>query len=64
MRPSIFCSLLFILGSAFTFAAEPSLRPNPARFAGEIAAFEKQEPEKGGIVFTGSSSIRLWSHLK
>ncbi len=42
----------------------PTLRPNPARFANEIEAFNRQEPEKGGIVFTGSSSIRLWPHLK
>ncbi|MCW1883856.1 GDSL-type esterase/lipase family protein [Luteolibacter flavescens] len=37
--------------------------PNPDRFAKEIAAFdaadEKAPFEKGGIVFTGSSSIRL-----
>jgi lysophospholipase L1-like esterase len=37
--------------------------PNPTRFAKEIAAFdaadEKSPPEKGGIVFTGSSSVRL-----
>jgi lysophospholipase L1-like esterase len=35
----------------------------PARFADEIAAFDaadlKSPPEKGGIVFTGSSSIRM-----
>lgn len=43
---------------------QPTPRPNPARFSGEIAAFANQEPEKGGIVFTGSSSIRLWSALK
>jgi lysophospholipase L1-like esterase len=42
----------------------PTPRPNPARFIGEITAFAKQEPEKGGIVFTGSSSIRLWPRLK
>ncbi|WP_166442978.1 GDSL-type esterase/lipase family protein [Phragmitibacter flavus] len=39
-------------------------RPDPARFAKEIAAFDKEElenaPPRGGIVFTGSSSIRLW----
>lgn len=36
---------------------------NPARFANEIKAFDaadaKSPPEKGGIVFTGSSSIRM-----
>ncbi|MES2734494.1 MAG: SGNH/GDSL hydrolase family protein [Bacteroidota bacterium] len=34
----------------------------------EMAAFKEadslQAPTKGGIVFTGSSSIRLWQHLK
>lgn len=39
-------------------------RPNPARFVGEIAAFGKRTPETGGIVFTGSSSIRLWTKLQ
>ena len=37
--------------------------PNPTRFAKDIAAFdaqdEKSSPKKGGIVFSGSSSIRL-----
>ncbi len=56
--------LVLSLGVGCSFALEPTPRPNPARFAGEIAAFEKQEPEKGGIVFTGSSSIRLWPNLK
>jgi hypothetical protein len=39
-------------------------RPDPARFAGEIAEFDNAEkanpPARGGIVFTGSSSVRLW----
>ncbi|HYF34173.1 MAG TPA: GDSL-type esterase/lipase family protein [Prosthecobacter sp.] len=39
-------------------------RPDPQRFAKEIAAFAAQPPVKGGIVFTGSSSIRLWTTLK
>ena len=44
--------------------------PTPDRFAKwekEIAAFEasdrEQPPKKGGIVFIGSSSIRLWKTL-
>jgi lysophospholipase L1-like esterase len=56
--------LIFSLASHCAFADGPTPRPNPERFAGEIAAFARQEPEKGGIVFTGSSSIRLWSALK
>jgi lysophospholipase L1-like esterase len=55
--------LILLLGVRFALALEPTPRPDPARFAGEIATFTKQEPEKGGIVFTGSSSIRLWPHL-
>jgi len=38
--------------------------PDPARFEKAIRAFEAQDaeapPEPGGIVFVGSSSIRLW----
>jgi lysophospholipase L1-like esterase len=45
-------------------ALEPNPRPDPERFAGEIAAFAKGEPETGGIVFAGSSSIRRWTSLK
>jgi lysophospholipase L1-like esterase len=40
---------------------------NPARWEADIAAFEAQDrespPPTGGIVFTGSSSIRLWTTL-
>jgi len=39
-------------------------RPDPARFAKDIARFDDAEkenpPQRGGIVFTGSSSVRLW----
>lgn len=57
---------LWILGfcSLGALAHEPTPRPNPARFVDEITAFAQQDPEKGGIVFTGSSSIRLWPRLK
>jgi lysophospholipase L1-like esterase len=54
--------LLFLAGAAL--AADPTPRPNPARFAKDIAAFAADRPEQGGIVFTGSSSIRLWTQLK
>lgn len=56
--------LIISLGTSCALALEPTPRPDPQRFAGEISAFAKQEPEKGGIVFTGSSSIRLWKSLK
>ncbi len=58
------CLLIFSVGTYSALGLEPTPRPDPARFAGEIAAFAEQEPEKGGIVFTGSSSIRLWKTLK
>jgi lysophospholipase L1-like esterase len=55
----LFFTLLLAL--AAPLAAAPD--PNPARFAKEIDAFDaadaKSPPEKGRIVFTGSSSIRL-----
>ena len=41
-----------------------SRRPDPARFAKEMAKFDEADaakpPVKGGIVFTGSSSVRMW----
>jgi lysophospholipase L1-like esterase len=41
--------------------------PPPVRWAEEIAAFEKadmeQPPAPGGVVFLGSSNIRLWNTL-
>lgn len=44
---------------------EKMKRPDPERFAKAIEDFDKQDAEKGlrkgGIVFTGSSSIRLWN---
>ncbi len=40
---------------------------DPAKWEKEIAAFEQADlahpPEKGGIVFTGSSTIRRWTKL-
>lgn len=67
MTSAILRSLLILilaLGAGSASAVQPSLRPNPARFIDEISAFGKQSAEKGGIVFTGSSSIRLWTQLK
>ena len=48
-------------------APAESTQPNLERFAGEIAAFDTADraapPAPGGIVFVGSSTIRLWSSL-
>jgi lysophospholipase L1-like esterase len=57
--------LLALLLPALLSVAIAAPDPDPARFAKEIAAFDaaqaKSAPAKGGIVFTGSSSIRLLS---
>jgi lysophospholipase L1-like esterase len=57
--------LIFTLFVAITGPILGAPDPNPERFAKEIEAFDaadaKSPPEKGGIVFTGSSSIRLLS---
>ena len=54
---------LSLLMPALLSVAMAAPDPNPARFANEINAFDaadaKSPPEKGGIVFTGSSSIRM-----
>ncbi|GEP45007.1 GDSL-type esterase/lipase family protein [Brevifollis gellanilyticus] len=54
--------LLALLVSTSLLADTP--RPKPERFAKEIEAFAQKDAEKGGIVFTGSSSIRRWTTLK
>ena len=57
----LFAHLLFF--SCITAAFADTARPKPERFAKEIAAFAEQDAAKGGIVFTGSSSIRRWTEL-
>ncbi|TDU71375.1 lysophospholipase L1-like esterase [Prosthecobacter fusiformis] len=57
------CLTAFLVGSSL-LALEPTPRPNPERFSKEIAAFSAQPAQSGGIVFTGSSSIRLWKTLE
>lgn len=57
--------LLMLLLPTLLSVARAAPDPDPARFAKEIQAFDsvdaKSPPEKGGIVFTGSSSIRMLS---
>lgn len=55
--------LLAILFAGVVASAGETPRPDPARFQDEVAAIAAKEPEKGGIIFTGSSSIRLWKDL-
>lgn len=58
--------LALLLHSALLRADETPghARPDPARLAKNIAKFDDAEketpPKRGGIVFTGSSSVRLW----
>lgn len=62
MKYALIIFTLSLLGGHLS-AAEPTPRPKPERFAKDIAAFAKQEAVKGGIVFTGSSSVRRWTTL-
>jgi lysophospholipase L1-like esterase len=55
---------LLALCACTACALEPTPRPDPDTFANEVEAFAKRPPRKGGIVFAGSSSIRMWSQLK
>ena len=56
-------ALVFVFMGSFLKAQD-----HEGRFENEIAAFEQQDrqdfPLKGGVVFTGSSSIRMWTDLK
>lgn len=74
--PSTLLRLLTVLALALAPVLAPVLRAddkapakahNFAQWENEIAAFEKTDaqnpPAKGGIVFVGSSSIRLWKTL-
>ncbi len=61
-------TLLSLLLSAAVLASAQQAPKGPERWEPEIAAFDKlnreHPPEKGGIVFVGSSSIRLWKTLE
>jgi lysophospholipase L1-like esterase len=64
MKPIRFFLALALLVSQLSQAQTAATpRPKPERFAKDIAAFAKQEAAQGGIVFTGSSSIRRWTTL-
>lgn len=62
MKFAFLLTLVFISSCNFSLKSAP--RPNPERFAKDIAKFKEEKALKGGIVFTGSSSIRLWKTLK
>jgi lysophospholipase L1-like esterase len=57
--------LALLVGAAVPFHAAPSAQAD--KWAKEMAAFEEQDrkdPAVGGVVFVGSSSIRLWDLKK
>ncbi len=77
MKVSFRLSLLILAsglaGGVTQAAAESAPNPDPERFAKSIAAFEKQDaqankpnasPSRPLILFTGSSSIRMWTTLE
>jgi len=57
-------TLLLTVSIAGAQATKPAKPHDPKIWEKEIVAFEKQDsehmPEPGGVVFTGSSSIRKW----
>ena len=63
MTPS-FIRLCLALAASWSLLQAETPRPKPERFAKDIQAFASQPAERGGIVFTGSSSIRRWTTLK
>ena len=75
MKLKPFIPLLLVaalaLGVARTLSAEAATQPaaphNFAKWEKEIAAYEKADlanpPPKGGLVFTGASTIRRWTSL-
>ena len=73
MKVLPFLIALFAVTTAFA-ETKPAEAPKPvadkpvSKWEKEIAAFEAKDkenpPKKGGIVFTGSSSIRLWKTLE
>jgi len=64
--------LLMILGLGACRGGPPAfeipLGDNPLRWEAAVARFEEDDrrnpPARGGVVFLGSSSIRLWTSLK
>lgn len=70
LRPSlVLASILLVAGGAQAqTAANPTPSPAHLRWSEALAAFaqadKSQAPQPGGVVFVGSSSIRMWSKLQ
>ena len=72
MRPTLLLAVV-VLSSCSTAGTPPVSAPSPVAavrspgFASEIAAFEASDarvrPSPGGVLFVGSSTIRLWPAL-
>lgn len=60
-------SLLVSLPLACAWAQTPAPQPGPAKWESDIKVFEEsdraQPPQPGGVLFVGSSSIRMWNTL-
>lgn len=60
-------AVLLLIGCVQVRAPAPQVQPNPPKWEAEIQVFERADqerrPEPGGVVFTGSSSVRLWETL-
>lgn len=65
-RAPLLLAVLALLGCAGV-PQVPAAAPAPVAFAADIAAFEaadrRNPPAPGGVVFVGSSTIRLWPAL-
>ena len=61
------CCVLGLALACVAHASRPGDRADPARWEEAIRAFEAADrvapPPRGGIVFIGSSSIRMWTTL-
>ena len=67
VAPFVFAALLLSALAARGAADEPAAPAKPKPFEKEILAFETADaanpPKPGGVLFVGSSSIRMWTTL-
>lgn len=63
MNSPIALVLLLAVPLCTPLSGAETRRPDPQRYAKDIARFDDRQVRQGGIVFTGSSSIRLWTSL-
>lgn len=67
MKPLLFLPSLLCMVTGIAYTQTPPSSPS-AKWEAEIQAFEKEDqrnpPEKDGVLFVGSSSIRMWKSLE